>query len=323
MARNVVFLRSMRFLGGHIVTYPLLYQIKHSYPNDELIVVGTDPIAAHYESTPWVDHYIQADTLGQKLKTLKGARRVFVLHHSSEQYAPLTAACHIPTRVSFQNGRFGDFLWTHRWTKDHNEYMALANLNLARQLHDFNPETVARQAMQALAATASEPPPPATDAVFMPGGGFGAYKRWRIQAYVELADNLKPVLGQHATFSFVMGPDEAQEADYIENLQRPDFKLVKNRSMAHVAHVCLAAKIIVANDCGPSHIAQNCCGRYVGVFHEAEPTWFWQRPGATCVTPTNGSNDIQSISAEQVAQACNELLAHAPAAAQPEPQTTP
>ncbi|MAK56100.1 MAG: hypothetical protein CML17_09690, partial [Pusillimonas sp.] len=67
MATNVVFLRSMQFLGGHLVTYPLLYQLRQLFPNDKLHVVGTDPVAAHYESTPWVDSYIQAECTRTKL----------------------------------------------------------------------------------------------------------------------------------------------------------------------------------------------------------------------------------------------------------------
>lgn len=308
MAKNLVFIRSMRFLGGHIVTYPLLYQIKHSFPDEELHVVGTDPVAPHYEGTPWVNRYIQADTAVQKLKALENAKRVFVLHYSSEQYALLSWLRRVPTRISFRNGRASDMLWTHYWKKDPNEYLAQANLQLIRQLGHFNPETVARQAMHALAAHASAPQLALSDVVFMPGGGAGAYKRWRIDAYAALAQALKPHLGPESRFSFIMGPDETKEADYIASLGRSDFQLVQGRSMADIARLCLNARLTVANDCGPSHIAQNCCGNYVGIFHEVEPSWFWQRKNSRQLTPSNGSSDIQSISVNTVAETCLQLL---------------
>src|SRR5690606_38741312 len=140
MAKTVVFIRSMRFLGGHLVTYPLLYQIRQLFPNDTLHVVGTDPVGPHYENTPWVDSYIQADTAAQKLAALRGATRTFVLHYSSEQYALLAFLRRVPVRISFRNKRISDGLWTHSWKKDPDEYLGSANLQLAGQLHDVDPQ---------------------------------------------------------------------------------------------------------------------------------------------------------------------------------------
>lgn len=303
--KNVVFLRSMQFLGGHLVTYPLLYQIKQLFPNDALHVVGTDPVGAHYECTPWVDSYIQAGSARQKLGALQGASRTFVLHYSSDQYALLSFLRRIGVRAGFRNGRVSDFLWTHRWKKDRNEYLGQANLNLARQFRDFDTAAVARQAMVALAAGAS-PGLSATDVVFMPGGGAGAYKRWHIGAFIALANALQSEMGLR-TFSFVMGPREAKEAQQLLALERADFQVLMGGSMADIAHLCVNARLAVANDCGPSHIAQNCGGNYVGVFHEPEPQWFWRRKNAVAVMPFNG-NDIQSITVENVVQACKGVL---------------
>lgn len=306
MATNVVFLRSMQFLGGHLVTYPLLYQLRQLFPNDQLHVVGTDPVGSHYECTPWVDSYIQAGCARTKLAALKGVSRSFVLHYSSEQYAFLTFLRRIGVRSGFLNGRVGDFLWTHCWKKDPNEYLGLANLQLARQLNDFCPEGAARGAMAAL-ATQADPALPLAQVVFMPGGGAGAYKRWHIESYVALADALKAQWGLQS-FCFVTGPGETREADYIAGLGRPDFQVARNRSMADIARLCLHARLMVANDCGPSHIAQSTAGRYVGLFQDHEPQWFWRRKGALALTPNNGTCDIQSITVARVAQACGRLL---------------
>src|SRR5690606_10764540 len=223
----------------------------------------------------------------------------------------------VPTRISFRNGRASDMLWTHYWKKDPNEYLAQANLQLIRQLGQFNPETVARQAMQALAAHASAPQLALSEVVFMPGGGAGAYKRWRIDAYVALAQALKPHLGPESRFSFIMGPDETKEADYIASLGRSDFQLVQGRSMADIARLCLNARLTVANDCGPSHIAQNCCGNYVGIFHEAEPSWFWQRKNSRQLTPSNGSSDIRSTSINPGAETWPQRLPSGTKASEP------
>lgn len=305
---NVVFIRSMRFLGGHLVTYPLLHQIKHHYPDQPLTIVGTDPVGSNYLATPWVDRFVQANTTWDKLKACTRAQRVFVLHYSSEQYAPLSFARRVPIRVGFRNRRVSDILWTHACKKRPDEYLGLANLNLLRCLTTFNPVDAARSAMRQLAQRSRDSIAP-TDVVLMPGGGAGAYKRWRIEAYIELMEKLKTHMGNHTSFSFIMGPDEVAEEHKVRALGRLDIQIVQGKPMSTIAALALNARLVVANDCGPSHIAQNAAPTYVGVFHAPNPQWFWNRPQAAAVVPDNGSTDIQTISVEQVFKAAQSALA--------------
>lgn len=306
---NIVFIRSMRFLGGHLVTYPLLHQIRQQFPNDMLTVVGTDPVGSHYVTTPWVNRFIQANTAWSKFKACSRADRVFVLHYSSEQYAPISYAQKVPVRVGFRNRRISDWLWSHSYPKKPDEYLGLANLNLLQCLGNFDPHAAARQAMQALSSADEKLAP--SDVVFMPGGGAGAYKRWRIESYLNLADQLKRYMGPNTTFSLVMGPDEIAEERKVRALGRFDLRVVQGRSMSAVAGLALNARLVVANDCGPSHIAQSVCKPYVGVFHAPNPQWFWRRHNSVAVVPNNGTQDIQSISVERVLQAAKQVLASA------------
>lgn len=108
----------------------------------------------------------------------------------------------------------------------------------------------------------------------MPGGGAGAFKRWDIRHYVALTDRLKLELGADICFSFVLGPDETQEYAYLQSLQRPDFRFLMQGSLAEIAYVSLHARLVVANDCGPSHVAQSACVPLVGVFYRPNPEWF-------------------------------------------------
>jgi len=304
----VIFLRSMRFLGGHIVTYPLLHQLKQSFPAGNLTVVGTDPIAQYYETTPWVDRYLQANNYYGKLKTLKNASHSFVLHYSSEQYALLTALSRIKTRVGFKNNRIMDFLWTHAPQKNGNEYIALANLKLMQCLMPLNPEEAALKCMQDYATLANDAIRP-TQVVFMPGGGAGAYKRWPLSCYLELIPALKERLGQDTRFSVVTGPQEQHEMQHLYHLKRPDLEIVNNHSMPALAQLCLQSQLIIANDCGPSHIAQLCGRPYVGVFHAPNPSWFWTRKTARCITPPTSNYDIQTIQSHHVLEGVDQVLA--------------
>ena len=94
------------------------------------------------------------------------------------------------------------------------------------------------------------------DVVMIPGGGSGPFKRWSIAHYIRLADLLKTSIGRGTQFSFVLGPDEAAELELINSLRRPEFRIEYCRTIPELSALMLRARLIVANDCGPSHIAQ-------------------------------------------------------------------
>jgi len=308
MAETVVFIRSMQFFGDQLVTYPLLYQLKKSRPSDRICVVAHDPVQSYYTHLPWVDRFVEAKGLKEKYRSMPpDTELVLALHHSSEQYSLLAAARRAPMRLGFRNNRAFDFLWTRSWKKDINEYIGLANLNLLRILHDFNPREAARDCIEWI-ASGKTAPVQTSDVVFMVGGGAGAFKRWGVQNYTALADRLKTLLGPDTTFTFVLGPAETEETAMLRRYARPDFRLLVSCPLAEIAYASLNARLIVANDCGPSHIAQNACGPYVGLFNEHNPEWFWQREDSSLVCPTDGSTNIQAITVDEAYAACRNAL---------------
>lgn len=252
MANNVVFIRSMRFLGGQIVAYPLL-------------------------------------------------------HYSSEKYALICAARGVPVRLGFKNNRVTDFLWTHAYRKDPNEYLAVANLKLLGLLNPVDVHTVTRDSMLALAQQ-TENTVPQANVVLMPGGGAGEFKRWDIQSFVALTTQLKSVMGPTTRFCFVMGPDEHKEAAFVQSQGRADIDIMMTRPLPEIGKMVLSSQLVVANDCGPSHIAQNAGVPYVGILHEPNPQWFWQRTNSRYVLPDDGSDNIKAVSVDNALRACQVVL---------------
>jgi ADP-heptose:LPS heptosyltransferase len=337
----IVFIRSMQFLGTQIVSYPLLYQIKQFWPACHLRVVAQDAVSQHYLTLPWVDAFTQADKLPEVYRAMNGdADLVIALHFASEKYGIAALLKRPKFRLGFKNKRVTDFVWTHSHRKDFSEYMGLANLRVLAALKDFDPAQAARQCVQALAAIdgqtsiggsselahandasdsrsrLSEPsahPPSAGDAnapqiVLMPGGGAGDYKRWPIEHYVALADLLKSTLMPQASFCFVMGPDEAEQHRWLQSLGRSDFVYLMTRPLSEIAKAVMGAKLVVANDCGPSHLAQFAGVPYVGVFHESNREWFWARETSADVLPQDGTCEIKNVTPEQVLGACQQVL---------------
>jgi ADP-heptose:LPS heptosyltransferase len=185
--------------------------------------------------------------------------------------------------------------------------MGLANLRVLSAFKDFDPAQAARQCVQALAAqdlvAAAR-----SEVVLMPGGGAGDYKRWPIEHYVALADLLKATLMPEARFCFVLGPDEAKQYRWLQSLARSDFVYLMTQPVAAIAKAVLNAQLVVANDCGPSHLAQFARVPYVGIFHESNREWFWARDNSLDVVPVDGTTDIKHVTPAQVLAAAQSVL---------------
>jgi len=306
-----VFLRSRRKFGDQIVTYPALYQLKQWWPGATLHVIAQHPVQHYYDWLPWVDNFICAPDFFSGLRAVQRRADLAVnLHHSSERYGLLNLLAGAGVRLGFRNRRLLDFAWTHAWDKNIEEYIGLANLNLLGTYRPVQPEAAARRCIEEIARQATQQLA-APDIVFIPGGGDGAFKRWHIDKYVALADLLTDRLGPQARYTFVLGPSEAAEHQRLQALGRTDFRLVYCAQIPALAGLMLRARLVVANDCGPSHLAQAACVPYVGIFNAPNPEWFWARPYTDAVVPRGGVEDIQANTPEQVLASCLRILSAA------------
>lgn len=309
MSDIVVFVRSKSRYGDQIVAFPALYQLKKLWPDKQVRVVSRFGVEDFYTRLPWVDQFVRADAFGDQVRALPWhASASLSLHHSSERFALINLLRQPALRLGFRNRRIGDCVWTHSHAKNIREYIGLANLRLLATLQEDDPEAIARQCFVEIGRPCAAKVEPA-DIVLIPGGGAGKFKRWSLDHYVALADLLQARLGGGATFTFVLGPDEAAERERLQCLQRTDFRLEYCRPVAELVALMQNARLIVSNDCGPSHIAQGLCVPYVGVFNESNPEWFWARGYTRDVVPDAGLSDINSIPPGRVLEACMAVIA--------------
>ncbi|MGN3705380.1 glycosyltransferase family 9 protein [Achromobacter xylosoxidans] len=308
MSDVVVFLRSQPRFGDQIVAYPALSLLKHFWSDKRLRVVSRYAVGHFYTGLPWVDEFVQADAFSAQMQALpRRAHAALSLHHSSERYPLINLLRRPRMRIGFNNDRLGDRVWTHSHRKDINEYIGLANLRLLATHQDHDHERTARSAFLEIAYPHLGKVAPA-DIVLIPGGGAGEFKRWALDHYVALADLLQGHLGGSANFTFVLGPDEGEMRERISRLGRSDFRVEFCRPAAELAALMKDARLVVSNDCGPSHIAQGLCVPYVGVFNEPNPEWFWVRRYTRDVVPDNGTAEINSIEPERVLRSCLSVL---------------
>ncbi len=310
MSEVVVYVRSQPQLGDQIVALPTLYQLKTWWASKRVRVVARDDLGGFYRSLPWVDEFVRAATFGDYLRSLRKDTRVCVsLHHSSERFGLLNLLRLPAMRFGFRNARLSDLVWTHCHRKNIGEYIGLANLRLLASYQGFDAEAAARRCFQVLAHPHRHAAQGA-DVVMIPGGGAGAFKRWSLLNYLRLAERLKLLLGPDIRFLFVLGAQEAAERERLEAMRRPEFSIAFCRSLRELSAIMLRARLVVANDCGPSHIAQGACVPYVGIFNEANPEWFWDRPYSAAVIPPHPRDGIDAITPDTVLGACRKVLEH-------------
>lgn len=309
MSHTAVFVRDKHTLGDHIVVYPLLHALHLSFPESSLRVVGSHDAGRFYKLLPWPVDYIQSGVFREDVRALgRGAHAMVALPCSSERYGILASVCRPTLRLGYRNKRVFDFAWTHSCTRSEDDYRAVTYLRLLNTVTPVDIEANARACFLRLAESSAVPTPRA-DVVFMPGGGLGAYKRWRLAHYLDLMGLIQRELSRDTRFAFVLGPDESEEYAHLRQLNAPNVHLMMSRPLAEIADLCLHARLVVANDCGPSHIAQGACVPYVGVLCFPNPSWYWDRPYSRAITPPDGSTDIQHIGAARVLAACREVMA--------------
>jgi len=113
----------------------------------------------------------------------------------------------------------------------------------------------------------------------IPGAG-APYKEWGVQNYLELADKLAQDLDRDR-IQFILGKKEEW---YIAAIENKGFSVQFNLPLDVLIDRFKKADLIVANDCGPSHIAQIFSHKYVILYSneklDAERVvreWFYPR----------------------------------------------
>ena len=148
--------------------------------------------------------------------------------------------------------------------------------------------------------------------VLMPCGS-EERKLWGEENFVALARRFLE-RDRESRFLLVLGGGERR---YVELFERAGLahrtEALIDGSLSDIARAVRAARVVVANDCGPSHVAQLSGAPVVLVFGNWDGAarvrideWFDPRPGARCLT-TAGAADIRSIAVDEVLAAASEV----------------
>ena len=302
MPDTVVYIRSQPRYGDQVVAFPTLYQLKQWWPSQRLRVVARDDVGRYYTSLPWVDEFVRVSSFREHVRCLPARANASInLHHSSERYGLVSLLRRPALRMGFRNNRLSDGAWTHSHPKNIGEYIG-GQSAAAGHLPFLRSPPAALNCFREIAEQRKRPVAP-VDVVMIPAaapvrssaGASRTTSGWRTCS--------RPRSGAARSFPSCWGRTRPP-SELINSLRRPEFRIEYCRTIPELSALMLRARLIVANDCGPSHIAQGVGVPYVGVFNESNPEWFWQRPGAVDVVPDVVGAGINSIPPEKVLAAC-------------------
>lgn len=327
--RVVVFIQNRDFLGAHIVHLPLLHALGTVF--SQVLVFAPYPSARLFQELGVAARVIVYRRgllrLWLRLRRLK-PDGIISLRETSAWLSVTIALSRAPVRVGFTT-LLNRLCFTYTMARDTRIYRALNYLNL---LKAFSIQTSMEAAVRALAAFGTDPrsygdvssyshrpcatwPDDQTWYCLLPGGGAGSFKRWGLKNFLALSEALI-LRDPQAGFIFILGPKERR---YIELIQASSLgarsRLVINQSLSCCTRAILKAKVTVANDCGPSHLAQLLGGPYVGLFSDFDgrvkeriTEWFYPRPRAIALSSAPYAS-IQNLAVSRVLAAVERVLA--------------
>jgi ADP-heptose:LPS heptosyltransferase len=307
-----VFLQNRARLGTLVCHIPLVSTLRRHYPAARLSLVAPFPEARLLvgpgladELCPWPRRPLA------QLRTVRGlgADLLITLRPASTSITLLVGLSGARVRLGFA-GPLARLLFTAVRPRDLTIYRPLNYLRLLEPL-GVTPSLDDYLLQQARAA----PPAidPAGEHVCLMPGGASPFKLWGIDNFLALAARVRAARPA-ARFVFVLGPGERALREPIAGSPLADASIVLDTpSLGAIAQAVLASRVTVANDCGPSHVAQLLGVPYVAVFanHRGQAEritrqWFLPRPNARWLAAPAGA-DITAVAPAEVARRVAEV----------------
>ncbi|WP_345985191.1 glycosyltransferase family 9 protein [Sulfurimonas sp. HSL-1656] len=292
-AKNiVVFLQNRDFFGAQICHIPLLEALRKVYPGRKIHLVSKHKISNLLKELGLADEVIlESGKLELASRYFALAPEITLnLRRQSGFVNTLVGLGSVQTKIGFASP-ISKKLFTRTRTHETGIYRAQNYLRL-----------LDRKMEEAHFTEGNE-------ILIMPGAG-GEHKIWPLANYLEVARVLSarhPVL----KVAFVLG---AKEKGMRQAIEQSGFAVYDNLDIRTLVGTVKRAKCVIANDCGPSHIAQIYKKRSVILFtdetYSARGTineWFHQHDRAVALIGEAGA-PIDTISVTEVVANVEQLL---------------
>ncbi len=299
----VVFTQNRNFFGAQIVHIPLLKLLRSAYPNSDITIFSKHKISQLLVELKAADRLVLEE---DKMQTYKRYMQINPdITVSLRQRSLLLSAALFVLNRKMKIG-FSSFanrlLFTKTAPSMQNIYRACNYTHLAQECLELPPlEDVDKDESNE------------GKILIFPGAG-GEEKIWPLENFIAVASTLHKKTKLQV--AFVLGEKERPFVDRIRENCEADIYM--NLPIEELFSVVKSASLVIANDCGPSHIAHILDKKRVVLFSDADykakqtiAEWFKESPFARYVVSKAGEG-MESISSKSVLKEAQTLLESSP-----------
>ena len=304
-----IFLRNRSNYGAQITCLPFLYSTKNKDKHGQVRVIYKENLGYFYNQFSWIDQNVKSVSTLSDLKLIKRKEQCISLRPNS-----------LALRISFfvkgaypkdgivktSSNKNSPFL-DNQTTFDESIYRGIQYLRLYKK--DISPECIAASLKAPFIHEAEQSnlsilnTQKNCNILIMVGGGAGDFKKWGVKNFLEACKKIGAELKQSVTVHVLIGPDEIKEKKQIQAAAKntSSIKLYEKMSISDISKLVRICDITIANDCGPSHVAQCMQNGFVGIFDKEKKEWFYQNQLSTFLTPPE-KQPITSIKVDDVVE---------------------
>lgn len=226
-------------------------------------------------------------------------RPVYIVSFGRSNDFPVILAKLVGARLVAFRSRYLSFLQKAKVRYDERVYRGI-NYHRLLKAHDIEPCDY----------TPPEPDTGADSIFFLPGGTGGGdgslrgHKKWGVDRYYQVYMRLRERYPDYR-YCFVLGPMEDTELRWLQK-QATVPEILQGADASALFTEIARARLVIGNDCGPSHVAHALRRDMVQLFFEPNPEWFLPRPGA--IELHGVEQDINTIRIETVEKAALNIL---------------
>ncbi len=235
-----IFMQNRPHFGATLLHIPLIYSLNRCFKDAEITLFSKNDSAKMLLS---VTNISEVYVYQNKLEEIK-AYRAFQADMSfnlRKNSLPVTFAILLFNHK--QSYSYQNFITKHLFSKtkvfEQNRFRAQSYLDLL-------PQECEQHYLPAISTREKR-------IIIMPGGAFD-WKHWEITNYLKLADRLQKNYTEYS-IAFTIGE---MEEHYLATIKAwpQNYTIFINEKLDKLFSLVRSADLVIANDCGPSHIAQ-------------------------------------------------------------------
>lgn len=291
MKKIVIFMQNRNFFGAQIIHIPLILELKKQYPNSKITLFAKYKVAKALTRLNIVDKIVIEKTKFDTFKKYLSINPDITvnLRKKSSCINIIISFFNFKTKIGFET-ILTKLFFTQTVVHNSKIYRGQNYMRLLdKTMKPLETKTKKRISI-------------------IPGAGDN-FKMWSIDKYISLAHDLKKIY-KDFEICFIIGDKEVNFSESIPN----EFKVYLNIDISSLFEVIQKSKLVIANDCGPSHIAQisdiNTIILYSDEKNNANDVikeWFNDKSSSYCIIGKSNEH-IDSISVEEVFNLADKIL---------------